>query len=84
MNDSSTEADKQSFLSVAISNEVVVRSINVALVVGTILACINHGEKIMSMSFSNQDLFKIILTYLVPYGVSTWSAVMSIRTTTSD
>jgi hypothetical protein len=56
----------------------------VALIVGTILAAINHGEKFPSMSISSQDWFKIILTYLVPYGVSTWSAVGAIKANASN
>lgn len=58
---------------------VVVRAIKVAVIVGTILALINHGEKILNMALSNQDLFKIVLTYIVPYSVSTWSAVGAIK-----
>lgn len=57
------------------------RAFNVALLVGTILALINHGEKILSLTLSNEDFVKIVLTYLVPYGVSTWSAVQAIRST---
>ncbi|MDX2369362.1 MAG: nitrate/nitrite transporter NrtS [Colwellia sp.] len=57
------------------------RAFKVALMVGTILALINHGEKIISMTLSSQDFLKIVLTYVVPYGVSTWSAVQAIKST---
>lgn len=60
-----------------------VRALKVAAIVGTILALINHGEKILSMSMLGQDWLKVILTYLVPYGVSTWSAVAVIKTKAS-
>ena len=44
-----------------------------ALIVGTILVVINHGD-----ALSRGDLppfWKILLTYLVPYCVTTWGAV---------
>ena len=53
-----------------------------ALLVGTILALINHGEKMISLSLNMQSIFQIVLTYLVPYSVSTWSAVRAIEATT--
>ncbi len=72
------QADK-SFISLAISPSVVIRALKVAIIVGSVLAFINHGEKILNWSFSGKDILKIISTYLVPYGVSTWSAVGAMR-----
>ena len=43
-----------------------------ALVVGTILTAINHGDVIVSGGFP--PALKIILTYCVPYCVTTWGA----------
>ncbi len=60
---------------IASSSRVVITSLKVSLLVGTILALINHGESILQMSLSRESVFKILLTYLVPYGVSTYSAV---------
>lgn len=60
---------------VARSSRVVKTSLKVSLVVGTLLALINHGESILQMSLSRESVFKILLTYLVPYGVATYSAV---------
>jgi hypothetical protein len=68
-----------SFISLAFSKEVSSRALKVALLVGTILALINHGGNILSMAISGQDLLKILLTYLVPYCVSTWSSVRAIQ-----
>ena len=57
----------------ALSNSIPQRSFSVALVVGTILNIINQGDALLgSASF---DWLKIILTYLVPYGVYTYGAV---------
>ena len=68
-----------SFLSLALSRPVVMSAVKVALVVGTLLALINHYDKLATMNFQRSDIFKILLTYLVPYGVSTWSAVKALQ-----
>mgnify|MGYP003126684306 CR=1 FL=1 len=67
------------FFAIAFSAQVVPRALRVALVVGTLLALINHGDSILSMSMGGEDMVKVALTYLVPYGVSTWSAVGAIK-----
>lgn len=79
MTDRTITSVNKSFFAIAYSRAVVIRAIKVAVLVGTMLAFINHGEKILDLSFSSQDGFKILLTYLVPYGVSTWSAVGAIK-----
>jgi len=43
-----------------------------ALIVGTLLTAINHGDTILSGQFPS--LLKILLTYCVPYCVTTWGA----------
>lgn len=43
-----------------------------ALVVGTILTAINHGDVILAGG--SPPLFKVLLTYCVPYCVTTWGA----------
>ena len=49
------------------------RAILTALVVGSILISINHGDIILDGSMPAS--WKIILTYCVPYCVTTWGAV---------
>ena len=44
-----------------------------AIVVGTILTTINHGDVILKGESLNY--LKIILTYCVPYCVTTWGAI---------
>lgn len=75
--------DNLGFLSLALSKDVVSRALKVSLLVGTVLAFINHGDKILSISLMEQDILKISLTYLVPYCVSTWSAVHALRANSS-
>jgi len=72
--------NQESFFSLAFSKQVMFRALKVALLVGTILALINHGEKILSMTLSGEEFLKVVLTYLVPYAVSTWSAVQAMKT----
>ena len=57
----------------AISDGVPKRSLLVALVVGTILNLINQGDALVSGAAL--DMTKLLLTYAVPYCVSTYGAV---------
>lgn len=57
------------------------RSLYVALVVGTILNLINQGDALFGPGPINW--VKVLLTYLVPYVVSTYGAV-SYRLTRPD
>ena len=58
---------------------VVLTAIKVALVVGTVLALINHGPALLALELSRQQMLQIALTYLVPYGVSTYSSVKVLK-----
>ena len=44
-----------------------------ALVVGSILTGINHGDMILSGEYPSW--LKVLLTYFVPYCVTTWGAI---------
>jgi hypothetical protein len=57
----------------AISDGVPRRSFVVALIVGTILNLINQGDTMLAGL--PLDLVKLMLTYLVPYLVSTYGAM---------
>ena len=48
-----------------------------ALVVGSLLTAINHGDTLLAGSAP--PALKIALTYLVPYCVATWGAVTGKR-----
>ena len=63
------------YINIALRPDVSRTAIKISLLVGTILALINHGPKIFHFTLSKQDIFQISLTYLVPYGVSTYSSV---------
>ena len=55
------------------------RALKIALVVGTILAVINHGDAILEASMTTTAWVKVLLTFCVPYGVSWYSAVQAER-----
>jgi hypothetical protein len=73
----SSDAPKISQLGLAIhyslSDGIPRRSICVALIVGTVLNLINQGDAIFGAKAV--DWLKIVLTYMVPYAVSTYGAV---------
>jgi hypothetical protein len=46
-----------------------------SLVVGSVLTLINHGDALLAGDPSAQLLWKLPLTYAVPYSVATWSAL---------
>ena len=62
------------FISIAFSREVVTRGVRVALVVGCVLVAINHGDALLAGDLGGVRLAKILLTFLVPYCVSVYSA----------
>jgi hypothetical protein len=57
--------------------DIVRRSTKVALLVGTILALINHGDRLLTLDLDTVSVVRIALTYLVPYCVSTWASVQT-------
>lgn len=63
-----------SFFKHAKRKEIVIRSIKVALVVGTILGLINHSNAIFSGTMDSTRIFQMGLTYCVPYLVATYGA----------
>jgi len=67
------------FFALAKRPEVVQTALKVALVVGTVLCLINHAPAMISHQFSAANLLQMVLTYLVPYCVSTYSSVKMIR-----
>jgi len=64
---------------VAISAQVVRRALKYAVVVGAILIAINHGEALLAGQLDSGRLFRMALTVLVPYAVSTLSSVEAVR-----
>ena len=71
--------DEQSWISLALQPATVRRAILFAVVVGTILLAINHGDAILRGDLPPARLARMGLTVLVPYVVSTLSSVGALR-----
>jgi hypothetical protein len=69
----------RAWISLAIQRSVAARALKVALLVGCILALINHGDRLLSGTMTPVEWLKIGLTFLVPYCVSTFASVQAIR-----
>jgi len=65
-------------LPIFFSKPVAVRAAKVAIIVGVILAFINHGGVILSGDITAECWVKMLLTCLVPYSVSSITATMNI------
>lgn len=57
------------------------RAVRVALAVGVILFAINQLDVVLSGAVTPVVVAKILLTFAVPYGVSTYSALQVNRLT---
>ncbi len=55
------------------------RSLLIALVVGTLLLAINQGDVLLRAEWPRALLWKVPLTYLVPFIVATWGALVNGR-----
>ncbi|MEM8561604.1 MAG: nitrate/nitrite transporter NrtS [Pseudomonadota bacterium] len=78
MTNQKAAADK-GFFALACSRAVVISSLKVALVVGSILVLINHWPALVELSLSRNSALQVVLTYIVPYCVSTYSSVRSLQ-----
>ena len=67
------------FLRLAQRKDVRTRALKVSLVVGSILALINHGYSLLNSELEFHNSIQIIATFLVPYLVSTYSSVSAIK-----
>ena len=60
---------------IALEKDIVISSLKVALFVGSVLNIINQGDVLFKMQFENLNWFKALLTFAVPYLVSTYASV---------
>ncbi len=65
-------------LDLALRKDVISRSVRVALVVGSVLILINYADKILARMMAPSDFVKVVLTYFVPYFVSTYASVSAL------
>ncbi len=72
------------FLTLCFSRDITKRAVYTALVVGVILIAINHGDALLHGQMDTSRALKIILTFCVPYIVSTMSSALTILSMKKD
>lgn len=60
------------WLRTSLSRHIALNALKVALVVGTLLNLVNQGEQLLLGE--NVSIFHLLLNYLVPYSVASYSA----------
>lgn len=66
------------WLEIALREDIVKRSLRVALIVGTILMLINYCDRFYLGTLQTTDYIKMLLTYCVPFSVSTYASVHTV------
>ncbi len=61
------------WLQCALDRRTVITAFKLAVVVGTLLVIINQGDAVFGDA--HLSWVKLVLTYMVPYGVSTYTSV---------
>lgn len=67
----------RTYIEISFSKKIAFTSIKVAIVVGTLLNLINQWTAITTLDVDRISFSKLLLTYCVPYLVSTFSAVQA-------
>lgn len=67
--------DLQLILTIASSKELITRALKIAFVVGIILNIINQGDTIFALQIEKISFLKMMLTFIVPFCVSMYTAV---------
>ena len=67
------------WLAAAADKSILLRSVKTACVVGCVLAAINHGPELLAGSIEPEKFARILLTFLVPFGVATFAGVAGKR-----
>ncbi|PCI19081.1 MAG: hypothetical protein COB62_06010 [Piscirickettsiaceae bacterium] len=60
----------------AVQRQIMWRALKVALIIGTLLNVINHFDVFYGESVNIQTVTQILLTYIVPYFVSTHGQIL--------
>jgi len=73
------QVDKRPLIAYCLERATLLFSIKMALIVGTILALINHGQALFTGHFTFDQLVPLLITYCVPFTVSMYSQVQGKR-----
>lgn len=68
----------KAFLQLCLSKSIMQRAGITALIVGSILIAINHGDALIHGTMDQNRVFKMVFTLFVPYLVSTISSASTI------
>jgi hypothetical protein len=77
MNAPSKIRSRPSLLNLAFGDGTAGKALATAALIGSLLIVINHGDIMLSGEFPSP--VKVILTYFVPYCVTTWGAMIGKR-----
>ncbi len=69
----------RSLIAYCLERDTLLFSLKTALVVGTLLAVINHGQALLTGHFTPGELLPLCLTYCVPFAVAMYSQVQGKR-----
>ena len=69
---------KESFLKLASQKDSLTRALRVAVLVGIILNIINN-PMLFQLSIKGMNIYRVMLTFLVPFCVSLYSSVLANR-----
>jgi len=67
------------WVSLATRGDIVQRSLRLAAVIGSVLVAINYADRLFAGALAGTDWIKIGLTYCVPYCVTTFASVSTLR-----
>ncbi len=77
--DTHTRGSQRPLIAYCLERPTLLFSIKMALLVGTLLAVINHGQAIVTGHFTSDRLFPMLLTYCVPFSVAMYSQIQGKR-----
>ena len=63
------------YFAILCDKEILVKSFKIAIIVGTLLNIINQSEVIFALDYLHIDYIKSLLTYAVPFLVSSYTAL---------
>ena len=66
----------RAFLKYLMEKDTFWRSLKTALLVGTVLALINHYQEIIDLDLKGRALVQTVVTYLVPFSVASYGQIM--------
>lgn len=70
---------QRSLIAYCLERATLLFSMKMALVVGTLLALINHGQAIVTGHFTSDRLLPLLLSYCVPFAVAMYSQIQAKR-----